>query len=201
MMCRPPDAITCSCRRFHSASTAARAAASVGVDLQQLCLEAAAEHDVRAAAGHVGGDRHGARTSGLRHDDRFAVVLLRVQHVVIDALLLQQAREQLRGFHRGGADERRLAALDALADVLDDRFVLVFLGQVHEVRRVVADHRTVRRDHDHFETVDLLELEGLGVGGAGHARQLAVHAEEVLERDRGNRLVLLAHVDAFLRLH
>ena len=37
---------------------------------------------------------------------------------------------------------------------------------------VLADHRPVRRDHDDFEAVDLLELEGLGVGRAGHAGEL-----------------------------
>ena len=37
---------------------------------------------------------------------------------------------------------------------------------------VLADHRPVRRDHDHFEAVDLLEFVGLGVGGAGHAGQI-----------------------------
>ncbi len=117
-----------------------------------------------------------------------------------DALLGQFARQQLRGLHRGRADQRRLAALRALADVLDDRLELVLLRQVHEVRRVVADHRPVRRDHGDFEPVDLLELERLGIRGARHAGELGVHAEEVLERDRGNRLVFLAHVHAFLGL-
>ena len=63
-----------------------------------------------------------------------------------------------------------------------------------------AHHRLVRRDHDDFEPVDLLELERLGVRGAGHAGELLVHAEVVLERDRGDRLVFLAHADAFLGL-
>ena len=111
---------------------------------------------------------------------------------------LQQARQQLGRLDRCGADQRRLAALHALADVLDDRLVLVLLRQVDEVGRVVADHRPVRRDHDDLEAVDLLELEGFGVGRAGHAGQLRVHAEVVLERDRGDRLVLLAHAHAFL---
>ena len=59
----------------------------------------------------------------------------------------------------------------------------------------------MRRDHRDFEPVDRLELERLGVGGAGHAGELRIHAEVVLERDRGDRLVLLAHPHAFLRFH
>ena len=57
----------------------------------------------------------------------------------------------------------------------------------------------MRRDDDHLEAVDRLELERFGVRRAGHAGQLRVHAEVVLERDRGDRLVLLAHAHAFLR--
>src|SRR6266581_233319 len=56
-----------------------------------------------------------------------------------------------------------------------------------------------RADHD-FEPVDFLEFVGLGVGRAGHARELAVHAEVVLEGDRGERLVLALDLDVFLRL-
>ena len=42
----------------------------------------------------------------------------------------------------------------------------------------------------HFEIVDVLEFLGLGQRRAGHAGELLVHAEIVLEGDRGQRLVL-----------
>ena len=42
----------------------------------------------------------------------------------------------------------------------------------------------------HFEIVDVHELVGLGHRRAGHAGKLLVHAEIVLEGDRGERLVL-----------
>jgi hypothetical protein len=45
-----------------------------------------------------------------------------------------------------------------------------------------------------------LNSGGLGVGRAGHARQLLVHAEVVLEGDRRERLVLLLDLDPFLGL-
>ena len=43
---------------------------------------------------------------------------------------------------------------------------------------------------DDVEAVDVAELLGLGRGRAGHAGELLVHAEIVLEGDRGQRLVL-----------
>ena len=53
---------------------------------------------------------------------------------------------------------------------------------------------------DDVELVDLVELVGLGVGGAGHAGQLLVEAEVVLERDRRQRLVLFLDLDVLLGL-
>ena len=55
-------------------------------------------------------------------------------------------------------------------------------------------------DDHHVEVVDLRELLRLGVGGAGHARELGVHAEVVLEGDGGERLVLGLDLHAFLGL-
>ena len=67
-----------------------------------------------------------------------------------NALLLQQPRQKLRCLDRRRADEHGLAALVAIADVLDDGLELVLLRQINEVRRVIADHRFVRRDDDDF---------------------------------------------------
>ena len=59
----------------------------------------------------------------------------------------------------------------------------------------------MRRDDHGFQTVDVLEFVGFRVGGAGHARELRIHAEIVLERDRRERLVLALDRDPFLRFH
>ena len=74
-------------------------------------LGVAAEQDVGAAARHVGGDGHRALAAGLRDDLRFLRVVLRVQHDVLDAALLQQLREPLRLLDRHRADQNRAALL------------------------------------------------------------------------------------------
>ena len=56
--------------------------------------------------------------------------------------------------------------------------------------------RLVGRDGDDVELVDLPELVGLGHGRAGHARELLVELEEVLQRDRRQRLRLFLDLDA-----
>ena len=87
-----------------------------------------------------------------------------------------------------------------LLDLADDRPVLGRLVLVDDIGIIVADHRLVGgHDHD-IEVVDLLEFRGLGIGGTGHAGQLVVHPEIVLEGDRGQGLVLLLDLDPFLGL-
>src|SRR5688572_14021112 len=54
-------------------------------------LGVAAQDDVGAAAGHVGGDGDGALPAGLRDDVRLVLVVLGVQDAVLDGLLLEDA--------------------------------------------------------------------------------------------------------------
>ena len=63
-----------------------------------------------------------------------------------------------------------------------------------------ADQVLVGRNGDDVEVVDFPELVGLGHGGAGHAGELLVELEVVLERDGGERLVFFLDADAFLGL-
>ncbi len=56
-------------------------------------LGVAAQDDVGAAAGHVRGDRHRALAAGLGDDLRLALVVLGVQHLVLDAALARACSE------------------------------------------------------------------------------------------------------------
>jgi hypothetical protein len=105
-----------------------------------------------------------------------------------------------RSLDRHRAHEHRLPVGVAPDDVVDDGVELGVLGLIDEVRLVGAGDRPVRRDLDHLEVVDLLELTGLGHRRAGHATELVVLPEVVLQRDRGQRLVLLLDPDALLGL-
>jgi hypothetical protein len=153
-------------------------------------LDVAAELDIRAAAGHVGGDGHGAGAAGLGDDHRLLLVVAGVQHVVRDAALLQQGRDQLRLLDGGGADQQGLAAAARLLDQRDHRLVLLAGAAVDLVVLVLAGDGDVGGDLRHLELVDLGELVGLGRRRAGHAGELGVEAEVVLEGDGGERLVL-----------
>ena len=88
----------------------------------------------------------------------------------------------------------------AVLDELEDGVVLLVRRPIDLVVHIVADARQVRRDVDDFQLVDLRELTGLGHGGAGHAGELRVKPEVVLEGDRGQGLVLVLDIEGFLRL-
>ena len=68
-----------------TSSSPASPAAARG--LLEFGFEIAAELDVGAATRHVRGDGHLAGHAGVLDDVRLALVLLGVQHVVLDAVL------------------------------------------------------------------------------------------------------------------
>ena len=88
----------------------------------------------------------------------------------------------------------------AVGDLGDDGAQLLLGRAVDLVVLVGAVDRPVGRDLEHVEPVDVEELVGLGGGRAGHAGELLVEAEVVLEGDRGERLVLGLDLDVLLGL-
>ena len=163
-------------------------------------LGISAEHDVGSAPGHVGRDSDRAFAPGLGDDGGFPLVLLGVEHLVGNARLMQKLRQLLGLLHARRADEDGLADVVALLDVLHDRLELALAGREHIIDLVLANHRHVRGDRNDAELVGRGELLGLCLGGSGHARKLVVQAEVVLERDRGESLILGLDLHAFLRL-
>ena len=110
--------------------------------------------------------------------------------MLLPARLAQHLGELLGLLDRGGADQHRLAARLAVVDQREDRAVFLRRRAIDLVVVVEPHHRHVGRNLDHFEVVDVEELVGLRQRRAGHAGELLVHAEVVLEGDRGERLVL-----------
>ena len=157
----------------------------------------AAEQDVGTAAGHVRGDGHGAHASRLRDDVRLALVVFRVQGLVLDAALVEQARKLLGALDGNGADEAGLALRIAFGHIVGHGVELGFHGAVDEVVLVPTGDGPVRRNGHDRQLVDLAELGVFGHGGARHTRKLFVEAEVVLQRDGGKRLVLFAHAARF----
>ena len=186
-----------------------------------LHLEVAPELDVGAAAGHVGGDGHRARQTGVGDDIGLLLMLARVQDRVrnaaqlgligdliggvadllgllglalvlglqlardLDLVLIgaQQLRQLFGALDRDRADQDGLARQVAFGDLPGDGLALFRMGPIDFVVIVLALDRPVGRHLQHLHLVDVAELLGLGRGRAGHAGQLLIQAEVVLDRD------------------
>ena len=158
----------------------------------------AAEQNVGAAAGHVCGDRDSAFFTGLRDNLRFFFMLLGVQNRMTNAAALEHTGQQLALFNGNGADKNRLPFFVTGDDLLDDRAELSGFGLVHRVVVIDADHGQVRRNLDDVQRINVLEFFFFRFRRTGHARQLGIHTEIILEGDGGQRFVFALHFDVFL---
>ncbi|KGE03265.1 hypothetical protein HRUBRA_02213 [Pseudohaliea rubra DSM 19751] len=166
----------------------------------ELRIEVATKDNIGAAARHVGGDGDHPGAAGLGDNLRLLLVVLGVEHLVLDLRLAEALRQLLGVLDRRGTDEDRRVLGDAGLHVVDDGVELLLAGEVHQVVEVLAYHRLVGGDHQHLEAVDLAELEGFRVRRAGHAGQLLVEAEVVLEGGGRERLALGLDRHALFRL-
>ena len=159
-----------------------------------------AEHDVGAAPRHVRCDRDAAALPGIGDDIRLFLVQLGVEHGVLNAELVQHPAQALTFLDACGSNQDGLPLPMPLGDLVDHGAVFAVLALVDQVGLVEPHHRPVGRNRHHLEGVDLAELLRLGDRRTGHARELVVEAEEVLEGNRceGDRLLLHGH--AFLGL-
>ena len=126
-------------------------------------------------------------------------MIFRVQHVVRNFFALQHSAEQLGSFHAHRADEDRLRGGMALADFVDHGVVFFAARFVDAVVGVGPRDRAIRRDDGDIQFVDVVEFVRFGFGGAGHAGELVVEPEIILDRDRGEGLRFTIDLDAFLR--
>ena len=161
---------------------------------------ALAKDNVRAAASHVRGNGHVALLACLGNDLCFLGVVLGIEHAVGDADLLETGREHFRGLDGNGAHKYGLPCLIEFAYGFDNGVELFPARLVDEIWVVLADHGPVGGDGHDLKVVDLVEFDCFRVCRTGHAGQLVVHSEVVLEGDGGERLVLGLDANVLLGL-
>src|SRR5206468_10735141 len=120
--------------------------------------DALAEQDVDTATGHVRREGDRAPLPGLGDDERLALVVLRVQDFVLDAVPAQLVRQLLALLDRGGANEHWLAALIALLDIGDDRVPPPLLRGVRGIRTSLRALRSTPASPGTLQPVDLAEF-------------------------------------------
>ena len=161
-------------------------------------VRVAAKQNIRTAAGHVRGDRHGAQTACLRHDLRLLGMMLGIQHLMLNAPAAQHIADFFADFHRNGSYQHRLARLMAGDHFLHYCIEFILHGFIQPVIEILADHGLIGGNANNVQSVNALEFLFLGLSGTGHARKLFVHSEIILIGNGGKRLVFLRHLHVFL---
>ena len=124
-----------------------------------------------------------------------------VQDRVGHAFLIEEFGQHFGLFDRHRADQDRLAAFGMFLDRPGDAAEFILDILVETVLLVDPLHRLVGRDGNDVHLVDFVKFGRFGRSGAGHARNLGIHAEIILEGDGRERLVFRLDLDAFLGLH
>jgi len=123
-----------------------------------------------------------------------------IEHMVLHPRPGKIFGEHLGLFDGDRADQNRTFGFVQRLHFFDDGFDFFLLRLVDQVVVILADHGHVGRNHHDVQVVDFFEFRGFRISGAGHSRQLFVHAEIILERNGGQRLVLLFDLDLLLGL-
>ena len=129
-------------------------------------------------------------------------MLFRIQDLVRNLAFLEHLRQELGLLNRCGTHQDRLASRVSLFNIINDCAEFTSLGRVDQVRLVLSNHRTVRRNGDHTDFVGRCEFCRLSFGGTCHTRTRAfgVETEVVLKGDSRQGLILSLDLDPFLRL-
>ena len=90
-------------------------------------------------------------------------MLFGVQDLVLDAHLLELLGELLGFLDGDRADQHGLSAFVVLLELLRRVAPLLFFGPVHHVLKLKTLHRTIGRDHDDVESVDLASVSAVPV--------------------------------------
>ena len=104
---------------------------------------------------------------------------------MFDAFHLQHGAEHLRFFDGCCANQYGLFIAMCCFDLFDHGRVFFGTCAINPVIFVNPCNRAVGGHFDHAKAVNLAEFLSFGQRGAGHASQLIVEPEIVLERNRG----------------
>ena len=152
-------------------------------------LRIAAQDNIGTTPGHVGCNRKRPLAARLSDNFSFPLMLLGVQYIMLNATLLQKFREDLRVFNGDGANQDRLTGFMPANDVFNNRVKFFLAGFVDDIGLINTNHRLVRRHNDNFKTINFIEFCRFGIRRTGHAGQLFVHTEIVLESNRRQSLI------------
>ena len=137
-------------------------------------IKIAAELNIGAAAGHVGGNGHTARRAGLGNDNGFLIMMAGVENFMRDFPLFKLRGKLFGLLDADSANQDRLLALTTIFKQVDDRITFFANRSIDFIVFVGADAGNIGVHIDDLEFVDFFKFAGFGHGGAGHAREFGI---------------------------
>src|SRR5664280_1080866 len=159
-----------------------------------------AEQNIDTSARHVGGNSDRAFATRLGDDLRFFLMIFGIENLMLDPKLLQVMAQYFRLLNGTRTHKDGLPFFMSGLDLAENRVQLAALRPIDFIVRILAPHWTVCGDLEDIQSVYFLELVCLREGRSCHPGQLAIHLEEVLDRDCCQCLALLADLEPFLCL-
>ena len=154
--------------------------------------------NIGTTACHVGSNGYSTVLACMRNNLSLFFMVLRIQHVMRNVAAFEHSA-QLFGLSNGSStNQYRTAGLMAFFNLVDCCLVFGNTCFIDNIRIVNTDHRLIGRYNNNRQIINLLELLLLSLSGTGHAGELFVHTEVVLEGNSCQCLAFAFYLYAFL---
>ena len=161
----------------------------------------AAEQNIGTATGHVRGNRDSTFATSLSNNLGFTLVIFGIQNIMFNAKTRDSLAENFAFFDADSTDQNRLTGIVACLNLLRNGLNLFFFIKVNDVLIILTDNLSRRRDADNIEFINFLEFLGFGIRCTRHTRKFLIHAEIILEGNRGQSLAFGLNFHALFGLN
>ena len=136
--------------------------------------------------------------SGTGNDVSFLLMELSIEHLMWNVAKVEHTAQEFADIHARRTNQYWAALQTHLFDFRDNGGIFLTLRFINAVVHIVAEHRTVSRDFNNVELIDVPKFSSFGDGRTGHTRELVIHTEIILQRDGGESLRGGLHLHVFL---
>ena len=121
-----------------------------------------------------------------------------VQYLVLNLTHGKHLAQHFGDFYRSSTHQYRTSCLNQFFDFLDNSFILFAFRLVNAVVHILSCNRTVGRDHDYVQFVDIPKFACFRFSSTGHTGQFVIHTEVVLQSNGSEGLCSSFHFHTFL---
>ena len=123
-----------------------------------------------------------------------------IQYIVLNLTHWKHLAQHFRDFYRSSTYQNRTSCLYHFFNLFDHSFIFFTLSLVNAVVHIFTCYRTIGRDDNNIQFIDIPKFASFRFGCTGHTREFVVHTEIVLQSNSGKSLGCRFHFHPFLSL-